>query len=165
MRTHGYTDLKIRRSYYKTWKKLSGHAKSMLCRVYILMLGASKDSIPVDALICYFKKNKKNDDEQQDSDNKEEDFSSSEIAIKIAEDYDIPVINLAEKFYQKFEDELRKQNKTTVRDILEFLERSVDTRDYYVEEGNIDEEELQKEIVREIEIAIKEIKASEMANA
>jgi hypothetical protein len=157
----------IQKNYHNSWKSLNGHAKSMLCRIYILMLGASEEAIPVDALICYFKKKKK--DEKEPEDIKEEYFGGPEVAIKIADDYDIPIVNLAEKFYIKlFETGPNKGEmdiETTVTDILRFLERSVDTRDYYVEEKDIDMEELARDIEKELAISTREIMVAKMARA
>lgn len=91
------------KEYHASFGQLNWASKANLARMYLIVMGTKEQ--PVDAVVCWFKpkkKKKKNEEESEDSENENvNDFQGDpEQAVKIAEDHDIYVINLAEPFYK-----------------------------------------------------------------
>lgn len=94
----------------KSLGKLSEFDVYNLARMYLIIMGTNEN--PVDILLYWKpkkKKRKKNltEEELEEIQKKEEEleeeqrkYGNVDIAVKIAEDYDITTINLADKFYK-----------------------------------------------------------------
>lgn len=105
--------------YHNSYKGLDPLSKAMLSRIYLLVLGQGdkkrdREPIPVNALICWHKKPEKKKEDGDDTEDSSSEKNEAEeedqtddyieetvVAMKVAEDFDIPVINLAEKYYSK----------------------------------------------------------------
>lgn len=115
--------------YYKDKpvRELSPFQLWNLARMYLVIMGTGTK--PVDVVIYWKKKKKKDKDkteEDLEQEAKEELFGNVELAVKIAEDYDIKSINLSDKFYRDKDPEI----------LMSYIEKIVANKKKIIRETN-----------------------------